>query len=216
MTLPPFPQFSAHIPAILVRPSSNGKFDFELHVQKELPQCEIHIFDFTDYSEQMKVWGVNGSYHAWGLKGKDGSVNNYALDKSSRTGGIMKTIDETVTELGHRGRMIEIFKIDCEGCEVRTKQPARKFRLLLVSTINVTDRGWVFIYQWISYKDWFDETAFQGLRQILVETHRLVGNSTHEFFQYLHDLGYVMFHKVCTCLLICQFPASALDEPNCL
>ena len=54
-----------------------------------------------------------------------------------------------------------------------------------------------FYFQWNSYKDWFDATAFQGLRQILVETHRLVGNSTHEFFQYLHNLGYVMFHKVC-------------------
>jgi hypothetical protein len=33
-------------------------------------------------------------------------------------------------------------------------------------------------------------------------THRLVGNSTHEFFQYLHELGYVMFHKVCKSLLM--------------
>jgi Methyltransferase domain len=109
--------YSAHALACLS--SSNGKFHFELYVQNELPHCEIHIFDFTDYTAQMNEWGVNASFHAWGLKGKDGSVNTFALHKSGKAGAIMKSIDETVTELGHRGRMIEIFKIDCEGCEVR-------------------------------------------------------------------------------------------------
>lgn len=33
------------------------------------------------------------------------------------------------------------------------------------------------------------------MRQILVETHRAPKGTAQEFFQYLHDKGYVIFHK---------------------
>lgn len=145
---------------------SNGKFDFELKVQEELPQCEIHIFDFTDYSQSMRDAGVHrASFHAWGLKSHDGTMNAKAMKGARKAKGVMKSMQETVEELGHVGRSIDIFKIDCEGCE------------------------------WNSYKDWFEESGIKGLRQILVETHNVPLNGTMEFFEYLHNKGYVMFHK---------------------
>lgn len=93
---------------------SNGKFDFEEHVNLVLPQCEVHIFDFTNYEQKMLNEGkVNASFHAWGIKGNDGTVNAHAKRAKN-----MKSMKETVQDLGHVGRRIDIFKIDCEGCEV--------------------------------------------------------------------------------------------------
>lgn len=100
---------------------SNGKFDFEQHVQMALPHCEIHIFDFTDYTSAMKAWGgsgVNASFHAWGLGSKDGAMNIKVSPGQKRP--TFKSFRETVNELGHVGRSIDLFKIDCEGCEVCT------------------------------------------------------------------------------------------------
>jgi hypothetical protein len=64
-----------------------------------------------------------------------------------------------MTELRH-GR-VDIFKIDCEGCE------------------------------WQSYKDWIRA----DLRQIVVEVHDSPVAAVNDFFQGIHDAGYVMFHK---------------------
>lgn len=145
---------------------SNGKFDFEIKVQEELPNCEIHIFDFTDYSQAMRDAGVTSAhFHAWGLKSHDGRMNVKALKAGAKAKGIMKSMQETVRELGHEGRAIDIFKIDCEGCE------------------------------WNSYHDWFDESGITGLRQILVETHTVPGPEATEFFAYLRNKGYALFHK---------------------
>mmetsp|Transcript_6899 Transcript_6899/g.9884 ORF Transcript_6899/g.9884 Transcript_6899/m.9884 type:complete len:311 (-) Transcript_6899:353-1285(-) len=108
---------------------SNNKFDFELFIEKNLPHCEIHIFDFTDFSSSLELWGLtNSKFHAWGLKGNDNTNNVQGVKRQEKT---FKSIKETVTELGHVGKMIDIFKIDCEGCE------------------------------WNSYKDWFDDSGIQ-------------------------------------------------------
>jgi len=81
---------------------SNGDWSFEQAVKRNIgSHCEIHTFDFGDFAEGSIKAGSN--YHQWGIS----NVND---DK-------FKTLEKTVEELGHIGRTIDIFKIDCEGCE---------------------------------------------------------------------------------------------------
>lgn len=81
--------------------------------------CEIHVFDPNpDYERIGDAKNKNIHYHAWGLKGTTGS------DPSEKTffkGMKFLTIFEMMDQLGHTGRTIDIFKIDCEGCEVDTQ-----------------------------------------------------------------------------------------------
>jgi hypothetical protein len=83
-------------------------------------------------------------------------------------------VSTLVQELGHTNRAIDIFKIDCERCE------------------------------WATFKSWFGEGVY--IRQVLVELHGTGGwqetgglpaktIGAHNFFNYLFDLGYVVFNK---------------------
>ncbi|KAG7366630.1 methyltransferase domain containing protein [Nitzschia inconspicua] len=146
---------------------SEGDFRFEEGFQDAFPgTCEIHTFDFTNYSANVPQ-NKNIHFHHWGLKA------SYKEDKakyeisgfgppSPRLLGTwpFKTFQETIRELGHEGRPIDIFKIDCEGCE------------------------------WSTYKDWLGA----DLRQILIEVHK-VPKIAQDFFLDLQKAGYVTFHK---------------------
>jgi Methyltransferase domain len=94
---------------------SNGQFEFEVDLQRLLPNCEIHIFDPTDYSQAMSEQGLNGAnYHAWGLEPSYGKpVKRSRRFKKLKFMSLRKTMDL----LGHKGRRIDVLKIDCEGCE---------------------------------------------------------------------------------------------------
>ncbi len=102
---------------------SNGDFRFEAGFQSIVPDvCEIHTFDFTDYSSRVPR-GKNIFFHKWGLKPsytetKPASSNAFRQTIPSHLP--FKTFQETIRELGHEGRPIDIFKIDCEGCEWST------------------------------------------------------------------------------------------------
>jgi hypothetical protein len=72
-------------------------------------------FDFGPYEEGAKKIGYrkhNGkelpaiNYHRYGLGLEDGSK--------------YKSLKTVVNELGHKNKVIDIFKIDCEGCEWST------------------------------------------------------------------------------------------------
>jgi hypothetical protein len=105
----------------------------------------------------------SSNYHAWGLKPTYGEVVSYGTFMEKKKGFQdldFLTLAETVARLGHTGRMIDIFKIDCEGCE------------------------------WSTLKDLLDK----NIQQILVEVHSVYNNSD-QFFDDLHDGGYVAFHK---------------------
>jgi hypothetical protein len=90
---------------------SNGDASFEAAVRDRIG-CEIHVFDFGNYSHVVETTS-NATYHQWGI------------DSTSRVGtrgreiGLkLKTLKQTVEELGHEGRVVDVFKIDCEGCEL--------------------------------------------------------------------------------------------------
>jgi len=84
---------------------SNNDFSFEEFVHQDIgAHCEIHTFDFGDYGAGAVKAGVH--YHRVGLGG----------DNPPK----FKSLSTVIQELGHEGRTIDIFKIDCEGCEWKT------------------------------------------------------------------------------------------------
>ncbi len=136
---------------------SNNDFSFEESVHKDIsPECEIHTFDFTDYSEGAKATGGKIIFHQQGI----------GMDKKTPRGEF-KSVSRTIEELGHQNKVIDIFKIDCEGCE------------------------------WETAANWFEAEDKHNivLRQIQVELHGLNQEQTHKFFDLMYEKGYVIFHK---------------------
>ena len=88
---------------------SHGDFSFEQAVHREIgTHCEVHTFDFGDFGAQAVA--ANATYHPWGF------ADTSFIDPA-QGGRTFKTMPQTVEELGHTGRTIDLFKIDCEGCE---------------------------------------------------------------------------------------------------
>ena len=96
---------------------SFGDFTFENSIHQDISsKCEIHTMD-PEISGSFKKKAPNHvTFHSWGFRAKD---QNAVLKEGNRVCNF-KTFDETVSALGHAGRTIDIFKIDCEGCEWKT------------------------------------------------------------------------------------------------
>merc|ERR1712039_556368 len=76
-----------------------GDFSFEESVFKHVsPKCDVHTFDPGAYGAKAPA-GV--SYHAWAI----GDVPP------------QKSMGAILGLLGHAGKVIDILKVDCEGCE---------------------------------------------------------------------------------------------------
>ena len=104
---------------------SDGNFMFEEAVRKTIgPHCEIHTFDPEMSGKRYGDKAPSGvHYHDWGFAPDAGGVDEMEEGRNmgfDRRGGTFKSFRETVEELGHAGRVIDIFKIDCEGCEWTT------------------------------------------------------------------------------------------------
>lgn len=70
--------------------------------------CEIHAFSPDAFSKsvpsnQLKDAGI--TFHPWGLA--------HTTDE----GRNMYTLDDMLRKLKHQGRTIDVFRINCEGCE---------------------------------------------------------------------------------------------------
>jgi hypothetical protein len=97
---------------ILYSVGSNGNYQWEDGMFQELggrepAVCEIHIFDYSQNYTRKKNAQRNIHFHQWGLQGSS----------EAKRGPAFFTFPQIVKKLGHEGKTIDVFKIDCEGCE---------------------------------------------------------------------------------------------------
>ncbi len=120
---------------------SNGNVMFEEGIKREIGNhCEIHTFDMVTQNKrngvfQEKLEKIGAQFHNWGL-GTEEEATNYA---TTQRGAPMFTLQQTMERLNHTGRVVDIFKIDCEWCEWYTYKEwlqAGDLRQILVETHN--------------------------------------------------------------------------------
>ena len=91
---------------------SHNQIDYEVSVHEYIG-CEVHTFDPT-VSSDVYLGKAYSYFHEWGL-GLDGEEMDFYLDGKQHH-WVNKGFDQIVEALGHKGRKIDMLKIDCEGC----------------------------------------------------------------------------------------------------
>lgn len=92
---------------------NRGNLQFEYGLREKIGKdtCEIHVFDdsehFNSYESLPGLDDGTVFFHPWSLEGSE---------KQSSARNLL-TMQETVEALGHTHMVIDIFKIDCDGCE---------------------------------------------------------------------------------------------------
>jgi hypothetical protein len=139
---------------------SNYDSSFERGVRKYGPDCEIHTFDGT----------LNLIARPLGKDFAETKINfhNYNFGASDSTSGReTKSFDTIINSLGHKGRTINLFKIDCEGCEYST----------IPLVMKAIGEGLV------------------SIQQILIEVHGTNGKHIQQLFESMRGQGFMIFHK---------------------
>jgi Methyltransferase domain len=97
---------------------SSGDYAFEDGLVRTLgTHCEIHVFDpDPSYGRENDPEKKNIHYHPWGLKGENDTDPGIANAESKDL--TFYSLPQIMEKLGHTGRRLDVFKIDCEGCEV--------------------------------------------------------------------------------------------------
>ena len=101
------PEFDCLIYSI----GSNGNYQWEdgMYEINGGGICEIHVFDYSQNYTRKKNLGRNIHFHQIGLQGSQ---------RPSRSK--FMSFPQIVQHFNHTNRIIDIFKIDCEGCEWST------------------------------------------------------------------------------------------------
>lgn len=144
--------------------------------QKPYPNCEIHVFDPSpDYARQSDPETKNIHYHPWGIS------SSYEAGAGQQNGLDFLSFPATLEKLGHVGRRIDIFKIDCEGCEWFSFKdwldPAVDIRQILIETHH--DRG----QQYATAVEFFDRFLDRGFAMFSKEINTL-GTICDHFFEW--------------------------------
>ena len=134
---------------------SENDFAWEEEVKRRAPNCEIHVFDHTVANASNKPDDV--FFHKWGL-----------TENESHRNPNMKSLSEIIKALRHENRRLDVFKIDCEGCEWQTYKTWFTSGVQIVEILVETHRG--------------------------SESPKPVSNAK-QFFAHLHNSGYRIFHK---------------------
>ncbi len=164
---------------------SVGSFDdfsFEEAIMQNVSSaCEIHVFDHTVLNPQNKPCGVH--FHPWGLGGAH-----------EPAGSALKSLSDIVVALGHKGRTIDVLKIDCEGCEWSTYDSwfdadVHIDEMLVEIHAGTIDSDLNKIHQsWLSLivgEQVFGRGALDTSREPVAK----------HFFQRLYDEKFFIFHK---------------------
>lgn len=155
---------------------SAGNFKWEDAIsQLYNKRCEIHVFDPASAWERPgDKENKNIHYHAWGIVSSYDNMSKSVVWPKGRGGGF-KTFQETLKELGHQHRIMDILKIDCEGCE------------------------------WSSIKDWIQHGIRQILVEVhgvptpqgtpKARWYQRPMDVTTEYWNYFSDNGYALFSR---------------------
>lgn len=120
---------------------SAGNFRFEEEILKWNPNCEIHTFDPDPKYSTVVADDERIKYHSIGLASKDD--------------GNMKKLRTVVEELGHTDRKIDVFKIDCEGCEFAIMSEFADARIELSQVL-------VEVHGLIGHENWLENMFHSG------------------------------------------------------
>jgi len=130
-----------HPGCVIYSIGSNGDFGFEMGMQNTVGEgvCEFHIFDPGNFEHLMPPGLKRATYHRWGLEKQKPRETNVVgtvtpLDKGKKFYGLI----DIVELLGHkRLDVIDVFKIDCEGCEWDTYKDWLSNKVPLLHQIQV-------------------------------------------------------------------------------
>lgn len=169
------PKFMCDVEAIPIRNKclvysigSNGDFSFERGI-KNLFGCEIHTFDPTAGADRLETWQeesklAGSSFHNLGIWHEKTTLNLTGTMSS------VDTFKNVVAKLGHNEQIIDVLKIDCEGCEFS-----------------------VFTQIWEDLKN-----GLYSISQILIEVHAFHHIPVHdisELFIKAEIAGFLLFSK---------------------
>lgn len=139
---------------------SNNNILFEKAVTTHMDGlCEIHTFDPT--LQTPFVGDAYSTFHPWGL-GKDGE--KVKVKKPTAMEFTTQSVERIMEELGHTGRTIDIFKIDCEGCEYEAMPPV--FQAMAEGSLHI-DQLLIEMHAHVSYDamtDFFAAADRAGFR----------------------------------------------------